>query len=139
VFDTILAHATRLCEAQLGFLHLYDGDALRLTAHRGATAAFVEFLNRGPIRAGPGTGIGRAVRERRAIQIADVVADAAYYERDPLRVASVELEGARLGCARQTTSQSSVWTATCCVSRPIMARSPPDRSAGFPSRWTEEL
>ena len=96
VFDTILAHATRLCEAQLGFLHLYDGDALRLAAHRGgATAAFVEFLNHGPIRAGPGTGIGRAVREQRAIQIADMVADAAYYERDPSRVASVELEGVR--------------------------------------------
>jgi GAF domain-containing protein len=37
----------------------------------------------------------RAVRERRAIQIADVMADAAYYERDPLRVASIELEGVR--------------------------------------------
>ena len=32
VFETILAHATRLCGAKFGTLNLYDGDVLRIAA-----------------------------------------------------------------------------------------------------------
>src|SRR5438093_10670334 len=32
VFQAILANATRLCEAQIGNLHLREGDALRIVA-----------------------------------------------------------------------------------------------------------
>ena len=94
VFDAILAHATRLCEAQLGFLHRHDGGVLRPLAHRGATPAFVEFVRQSR-RPGPGTGTGRVIRERRPIHIVDVTAEPAYREGDPLRAASVELEGVR--------------------------------------------
>ena len=32
VFDTILANATRLCQANFGLLHLHEGDAFRTVA-----------------------------------------------------------------------------------------------------------
>jgi signal transduction histidine kinase/HAMP domain-containing protein len=95
VFDTILENATRLCEAQLGALFLYDGQAFKTVALHGATQEFAAFLRRAPIRPGPSTGLARLVRELQPIHIPDVTAGLAYQERDPLRVATVELEQAR--------------------------------------------
>jgi signal transduction histidine kinase len=94
-FHTILARATRLCKAHLGLLYRYDGDAWTAVAFHGATRAFVDFLSRGPLRPGPKTALSRVVAERQPIHIADIIADAAYQERDPLRVAQAELGGAR--------------------------------------------
>ncbi|MGH9579279.1 MAG: hypothetical protein ACRD3R_17710, partial [Terriglobales bacterium] len=36
VFDTILENATRLCDAHLGLLGLYDGEKYQTVAERGA-------------------------------------------------------------------------------------------------------
>ena len=36
IFQSILANATRLCEAQIGNLHLCEGDALRIVAMHGS-------------------------------------------------------------------------------------------------------
>jgi len=94
-FQTILGNATRLCEAQLGFLYLYDGNAYTVATLLGATPEYEEFLRRGPIRPGPKTALGRLVTERRPVHIPDITADPAYKERDPLRVAAAELEGTR--------------------------------------------
>jgi GAF domain-containing protein/two-component sensor histidine kinase len=94
VFDAILTSAMRLCDTPVGLLFLYDGEAFRLAADRGAPPAFVE-PRRTAYRPGPHTGIGRAVRERRPVQIADLTADVAYAERDEARMATVELLGAR--------------------------------------------
>ena len=44
---------------------------------------------------GPKTGLGRIALTKQAVHIADVAADQAYAERDPLRVALVEQAGAR--------------------------------------------
>src|SRR5262245_8772515 len=44
---------------------------------------------------GPGTGLGRAVRTKQAVHIADVTAEPAYRERDPMRVAAADLGGVR--------------------------------------------
>jgi signal transduction histidine kinase len=95
VFNAILANATRLCEAQLGLLYSYDDEAFRLLAVRGATPAYEEFLRRDAIRPGPNTGLGRIARERQPVHIPDVMAEAAYAEGDPLRMAAVQLGGTR--------------------------------------------
>src|ERR1051326_443651 len=62
----------------------------------GAPAAFVEWWRGRPtIRPGPKTGLARLIQAKEVIQTEDLRAGAAYADRDPLRVAAVELAGAR--------------------------------------------
>src|SRR5262252_7512687 len=56
VFRAILENATRICGAKVGILFRFDDGAY--TATLGVTAEYNEYLNRGTIRAGPGTGLG---------------------------------------------------------------------------------
>ena len=85
----------RLCEAQLGLLLEYADGCFRAARLHGAPPAYVDFMTRKPIRPGPRTGLATMVRERKVVHIADLSDEAAYHERDPLRVASVELAGMR--------------------------------------------
>jgi GAF domain-containing protein/DNA-binding response OmpR family regulator len=94
-FHTILASATRLCEAHLGLLYRYDGETFTAVAFHGASRAFIDFLSRGPIHPGPKTGLSRLLQQRRPIHIHDITAEDAYHERDPLRIAQADLAGAR--------------------------------------------
>jgi signal transduction histidine kinase len=96
VFGAILDRGMRLCQADVGLLFLVEGDTFQLVADRGAPAEFVEPRRSGH-RSGPNTGITRAVRERRPIHIEDLTADRAYTERDPTRLETVEVLGARSG------------------------------------------
>src|SRR6476646_9582501 len=96
VFKEMLENATRICEAHFGNLWLCEGDAFRLGALYGATVAFAEARWREPvIHPGPGTGLGRVARTRQLVHIADLASEQAYIEREPSRVALVELAGAR--------------------------------------------
>jgi two-component system, NtrC family, sensor kinase len=96
VFDTILANATRICEAKFGILYLRDGEAFRLRALHGAPPAFAEASWRDPVvQPGPRTGFGRVIQTKQPVHIVDVTVDPAYAERDPLRVPLVEQAGAR--------------------------------------------
>src|SRR6516225_2249603 len=92
VFQVILANATRICEARYGNLYLFSDGAFQLVASSAALA--LERLRGPPIRPTPGTGLGRMVRKRAAVQIADVLADRAYPRDDPLGRAA-EREGIR--------------------------------------------
>ena len=49
VFETMLANATRLCEANFGFLHLYENGLFRVGAMHNAPSAFVRAFNREPL------------------------------------------------------------------------------------------
>jgi GAF domain-containing protein len=96
VFETILANATRICEAKFGILYLRDGEAFRLRALHGAPPAFAKASWRDPVvQPGPRTGFGRLIQTKQPVHIVDVTADPAYAERDPLRVPLVEQAGAR--------------------------------------------
>jgi GAF domain-containing protein len=96
VFETILANATRICEAKFGILYLRDGEAFRLGALHGAPPAFAEASWREPVvQPGPRTGFGCVIQTKQPIHIVDVTVDSAYAERDPLRVPLVEQAGAR--------------------------------------------
>src|SRR5258708_3668696 len=96
VFKEMLESATRICEAHFGNLWLCEGDAFRLGALYGAPAAFAEARWREPvIHPGPGTGLGRVARTKQLVHIADLASEQAYIEREPSRVALVELAGAR--------------------------------------------
>jgi two-component system, NtrC family, sensor kinase len=95
VFGIMLEKAMGLCEAQLGLLLEYSDGCFRTARLHGAPPAYVDFMTREPIRPGPRTGLATMVRERKVVHIADLSHEAAYRERDPLRVASVELGGMR--------------------------------------------
>jgi two-component system, NtrC family, sensor kinase len=95
VFDAMLASAMRICEAEFGNLWLYDGDCYRVQAMRGGPAALMEQWSKGPLRWGPDTGLGRLASTKRTVHVADVTTEKAYRERDPLRVVTVDVLGAR--------------------------------------------
>ena len=64
-----------------------EGDAFRVVAMHGAPAAYAETLS--------ASALGQLARTKKVVHIADIRADAAYINRDPMRVAAVELAGAR--------------------------------------------
>jgi GAF domain-containing protein/CheY-like chemotaxis protein len=73
VFDAMLENATRLCEAKFGVLFRSEGDALRAVALYGAPPAYVEERRRLPMsRPHPTTMLGRALRTKQPVQIADI-------------------------------------------------------------------
>ena len=66
VFDAVLENATRLCDAHMGILGLYDGEIYRTAAYRGARAEYADWLNkRGPHVPDPATVIGRMIASRK--------------------------------------------------------------------------
>jgi class 3 adenylate cyclase len=76
-------------------LFRFDNGAYTAVATLGVTAEYQEYLERGPIRAGPGTGLGRVAAGEQTVHIIDTQAEQAYADREPLRVATAELGGAR--------------------------------------------
>ena len=95
VFETMLASAMRICEAKYGHLLLYDGDSFHAAHLQDVPPSYRDIWERGPISPSPKVALGQLVRTKQVIQISDIKADPAYSERDPLRVATVELAGAR--------------------------------------------
>src|SRR5271165_1052519 len=94
VFDAVLEKAMHLCEAAFGVLRTYDGERLNAVAMRGVPGPYADFA-REPLRPGPETGLGRVLSGDRLIHITDIRASEAYRSGDRLRVATVELAGAR--------------------------------------------
>ena len=83
VFETMLANATRLCEAKFGVLFRSEGDALRAVALYGAPLAYAEERRRNPIIRPiltPQTTLGRAVATKQTVQIADVLEEPNYFD-----------------------------------------------------------
>src|SRR5262245_8787967 len=95
MFQAMLQNATRICQAKIGILFRYQNGAYTAVATLGVTPAYAEYLNRGPIRPGPTTGLGRVASTRQTIHIVDTHTEQAYADREPLRVATAELGGAR--------------------------------------------
>jgi len=85
----------RICEAGFGHLLLYDGESYHAAHLHNLPPAYREIWERGPVRPSPNLALGRLAQTKQVIQIPDVAAEAAYPGGDPLRVATVELGGAR--------------------------------------------
>jgi GAF domain-containing protein/anti-sigma regulatory factor (Ser/Thr protein kinase) len=96
VFEAILANATPLCEAKFGYLVLNEADGFRIVATHNVPPAYAEFARRTQVLdLRPGTIRARLAETKQVVEMADISADRAYAERDPVRVALVELAGAR--------------------------------------------
>ena len=96
VFAAMLENATRICEAKFGNLWLCDGGAFRGVALHGAPPAYGDELRRDPLfYPSPESGLGRLVKTKQVVQIADLAATKGYLDRDRLVTATVELAQAR--------------------------------------------
>jgi signal transduction histidine kinase len=96
VFETILASATRLCEAKFGNLFLLENEAFRAVAMHGPSR-LVEWMQRQSVfelRDHPRGPLARVAINKEVLHVPDFRADQAYIERDPRMVAIVEA-GAR--------------------------------------------
>ena len=97
VFETILANATRLCEASYGTLWLCEGDAVRRAAlHGSMPPAFAAEQRRGAVfHVGRRHAMARAIGTRQTVHVADMRAEQSYLDRHPLAVEAVEIGGIR--------------------------------------------
>ncbi len=96
VFQTILASATDICEAQFGNLFLYEGEGFRLASILNLPAAFAETFSHNPIVFPPPTDpLGRLALSRQPIHVADVTQEPDYVAGFPPIVQLVKLGGAR--------------------------------------------
>ncbi|MBV9290519.1 MAG: GAF domain-containing protein, partial [Hyphomicrobiales bacterium] len=81
VFRVLVENAVRLCGARTGMIFQRDGDLMRLAAAYGATQALTDYVRDHPFPAS-GTrqaAAGRALLERRTVQILDVETDPDYH------------------------------------------------------------
>ena len=109
VFEAMLAYAVRICGAKFGTLFLCEGDDFRVVAQHNTPPALAELRQREPIlRVGPGTSLYRSKEAKQPIQIPDLTAEPAYFERDQNRVALVELGGYRAVLSVPMVKESEV-------------------------------
>ena len=95
VFKAMLENATRICEANFGVLYRFDGNVWRPVALQDTVPAYGDYLRREPPRLDPRTALGRLFRTKQPVHIRDLAAEPAYAEREPSRVAIVEIAKAR--------------------------------------------
>jgi signal transduction histidine kinase len=95
VFANILASAVRICDADIGLINRWDGDALHLVETHNMPQTFIELRTQSPYRPHQHSPSGRMLATRRLIHIIDLAVDQAYLERNPPTVAAVELAGIR--------------------------------------------
>jgi signal transduction histidine kinase/CheY-like chemotaxis protein len=98
VFETILANATRICEAEFGTMFLYEAGAFRVVAQKDAPRAYIERWSSEPVLVvadHPSVPLARLAKTREVQHIPNVALEQAYIERDPPFVGLVDLAGAR--------------------------------------------
>jgi signal transduction histidine kinase/uncharacterized protein YdeI (YjbR/CyaY-like superfamily) len=78
VLNTLVESAARLCEADMASVPRVTGAMFDQVASYGYSPRFHEFMQSNPILPGRGSASGRAVAERKTIQIPDVLADPEY-------------------------------------------------------------
>ena len=96
VFQTMLANATRLCEANFGTLNLYKDGTFPVAAMHDVPAAYAEFRRLNPqFRVVDRHPLARVAVTGQVQQIFDMRLEPLYLEKDPSFIAMVERAGAR--------------------------------------------
>jgi len=85
VFKTVVENATRLCQADAGAIHVFDGEVYRLAFDVGGSSEYRELIARNPIPPGLGTLVGKVAVERQTSHIPDVLEDPDYRWQEALR------------------------------------------------------
>ncbi len=96
VFQTMLKNATRICSADSGMFWRTENDGLRVVAFEGVVATYsVERMGHPFVVPHPEIALGRVVKEKRVIHVADLTQDPAYLKGiEPLKTL-VDQGGAR--------------------------------------------
>jgi len=82
VFEAIVQSAERLCSGQFSVLCLFDGELVHFVAHHNlGPEALAEAQRIWPTRPARTSGAGRAILERRVVQIRDIETDLEYGHR----------------------------------------------------------
>jgi two-component system, NtrC family, sensor kinase len=93
LFDTILANATNLCQANFGTLSLCEGDAFRIVAMHNVPPGLAELRRREPlVRAGP---LLRMAETKRLLHITDYTEYVASHPADGDAATFAKLTGVR--------------------------------------------
>jgi GAF domain-containing protein len=96
VFQTLLANAVRICEANLGVMFRVEGSAFQAVAFHGVPPAFADWWKDHPmLRSPPGSVLGRLATTRQTVQAPDLAAEQSYVDGNPAAVAGVSLGGIR--------------------------------------------
>jgi len=94
VFDVILESATRLCDAHLGVLNLFEGENCRTVAQRGGSPEFAKWvLERGPFK--PAAAMARILADRRPFHVPDAREGPGTKARNENAMKFIELGGVR--------------------------------------------
>ncbi|MBS0642212.1 MAG: GAF domain-containing protein, partial [Proteobacteria bacterium] len=101
VFETMLDHAMRLCEAEFGELYRFDGDRLVPLALIGIPRPLVEYrmTDQGAPIVRPGTNPWALLHGEDIVHTSDLINTEAYREGEPSRRALVDLGGVRTSLA----------------------------------------
>ncbi len=94
VFQAMLANAMRICEAKFGTMFGYADGAFRALSCLGVPQEFADYLQQ-PRVWGPETGLGQLARTKQTVHLADVHTGRAYDDKDPGRIAAIEMGGIR--------------------------------------------
>jgi two-component system NtrC family sensor kinase len=94
VFKAMLANALKICEAAFGNLLLFDGTGFEAAELHTAPQAYRDFFKEGRLIPSPATALGRIVATKQVVHIPDLLAERGV-EQNPLRIATIEILGAR--------------------------------------------
>jgi GAF domain-containing protein len=94
VFQSMLENAMRICDAKFGIMFEFSDGAYRSISSHGVPQQYDEHCRQKRVW-GPDTLLGQVARTKKTALVDDARNDRAYIERDPNRVASVELSGQR--------------------------------------------
>src|SRR6185437_4392807 len=89
VLLTVVTNAKTLCRAETSVLFRYQDGAYRFAVGHGNSPAYEQLERQQAIQPGPETLVGRAVQERRTVQIIDAWTDPAYTRKDDARLGGV--------------------------------------------------
>jgi GAF domain-containing protein len=87
----MLANMVRVCDATLGSVYRFDGDAFRFIAQHNTLPAHAELTRYSPFRPGPKHYFARMIATKTVDHVADLAAEQGYLERRPEYVTAVEL------------------------------------------------
>jgi GAF domain-containing protein len=94
VFQAMLENATRICDANFGIMWGFKDGAFRGLSWLGITPEFADYVQQ-PRVWGPETGLGQLAHTKQTVHVTDTRAGRAYADRDPNRMAAIDVGGVR--------------------------------------------